>query len=269
MLVKYSTAYGNVAYDLSRPHIIISLSGGFDSAVTFYGLAKAIHENGTGNEIHSITVRKLSNRRGHPDFDKGNPFPIVTHLIEWVRSQFPDVKIHDNVTALVHEWWEDEFKYTQVQYDLLDQIAQEYGPENVMTTSGMTMNPPLVVGEVTVTDNNGNIIRQNALTERDEISEVAIPDTISTKSHCDGRDEFYPFRNFDKRAVFSFADTYYGDVDTFLNMTRSCEGFRRHTNNFTGVCGAGPDLDYKCWWCYEREWATEQYAKDKENGFKL
>lgn len=268
ILVKYPTAYGDAAFNLTRPHIVIALSGGFDSAVTLYGIAQAIRDHGTGNEIHPITVRKISNQKRKLANDKANPFPIVKNLVKWMREQFPTVVIHDVVQGHVIDWWEDEYKYTQKQRDLINKIAAQYGPENTTMFMGMTMNPPVVIGQEKHIAEDGKEYIGNADLARDSITEPVIPGTISSWSQCDGVIECFPFRNFDKRAVYSFADIYYGSHETFLNMTRSCEGFRRNTQNFTSTCGAGPEeLDKKCWWCHEREWTTEHYAIDKENGF--
>lgn len=274
MLVKYSTAYGDVGFALDKKQIIIAISGGFDSAVTLYGLAKAIHEHGTGNEIHPITVRKISNdKNGRKESDKFDPFPAVQDLVNWIQLQFTDVIIHAPTFGDVFEWWTDEYKYTAKQYELCEKIAKEYNSNDVILYSGMTMNPPIIIGKETSVDENGVLFKHNAEPKRDKITEEVVTGTMSaiTETIIFGVAEFMPFANFDKRAVFSFADTYYGDVDTFLNMTRSCEGRRKKTNNFTTPCD--PALldhdEHICWWCYEREWAAEQYEKDKENGFKL
>ena len=275
MIVKYPTDYGLVAFDLSRKNLLVSCSGGMDSSTTLYGLAQAISEHGTDNIIQPVTLRKVSNAAENkpknleknikkPEFDKVNNYVIVDGIVEYVRSKFPTVTINEPRRLDIKGWWEKSSNISQ-QKDFYVNVATSMGSlSDALVYNGDTCNPDEVIGfEYDIV--NFTRVPRNADPTRVKLTADMcnlIDDTISvtmTDYFYDGRlTEFFPFRNFDKRAVMSFIDTY-GDLGTYLKITRSCEGDRKTTKNFTVTC---PGVT-TCWWCAERKWALETYKKDK------
>lgn len=255
MIVYYETFYGNVVFDLSKPNIIVCLSGGFDSAVVLYGLAHAIANNHTKNVIHPVTIRKTRNPAKGPHTAKPNPYPIVDNIINWMRTQFPTVDIEDTVCHDVTNWWIGDHgkNYAKATGAAIKKLAKDLGYDSVIVFNGVTKNPPLTLGNEFFQE-NGVTVHRNPTTAREINSAGAIGSTLSVKIEHNGTySEIMPFRNHDKRAAFSFADRY-GDVNKFLEYTRSCEASSEETANFTVTCNT-------CWQCCEREWALLNYKK--------
>lgn len=60
-----------------------------------------------------------------------------------------------------------------------------------------------------------------------------------------------PFTNINKKKIKELYD-YLGVTKSLFPITRSCEGFKSKTENFTKTCNT-------CWWCLERKWAFETF----------
>lgn len=267
MSIIYENKFGNVAIDVSDNHLIINLSGGFDSALLLYMLAKTITDTGAGSTIWPITVRKLGNEANNPGFDKANPYPVVEGIIAYVRKKFPLVDIKDTTPGDVTNWWNDNDTgkpYVDAQRalvgKLLTNITAEFPGAVPISYTGVTKNPNFVIGEekFTVTDELGNvtIIHRNPEKHRDIDSSPVVENTASVIHVFPGGVHYDSFRNADKRITMSFASEF-GILNDLLDITRSCEGRRARTNNFTTTCQESP----KCWWCHEREWALANYDK--------
>jgi hypothetical protein len=263
----YENKFGNVIINVSDKNLILSLSGGFDSAVLLYMLAKTITDTGSESTIWPITVRKVGNGENNFYYDKANPYPVVEGIIAYVRKKFPLVDIRDTTQGDVTNWWNDNDTgkpYVDAQKALVDKlltiIAAEFPKSTPITYTGVTKNPNIVVGEerFTTTDEFGNVttIHRNPERHRDFDGFPVVENTASViYAHTDAV-HYDSFRNADKRVTMLFASRF-GILDDLLTITRSCEGRRAITNNFTTTCQGSS----KCWWCYEREWALENYDK--------
>jgi len=63
-------------------------------------------------------------------------------------------------------------------------------------------------------------------------------------------DNSQPFRNYDKSFIAQCFES--ENLGALSKLTRSCEGQADVTKNFTKPCE-------ECWWCLEKHWAFKQY----------
>lgn len=254
----YPTPYGVVYMNYTAKTHAIRLSGGLDSAVMLYMLAKSIKKNNATGIIRPLTVR-----RGNPTdlikYNRVDVYPYVDTIIDWVRSEFPTVKIIDSVKEDANYWWIAEFvdgknrsSYSETQTNLSRYLHWRYCKSDASDINdiiyceycGTTKNP------------NDPEMPQSDESHRDKIISGAIvtgsPTVVDTGiDEYRGAMTYEPFRNADKRITIWLAN-YLGILDKVLELTRSCEGDAASTNNFTKEC-------MECWWCNERHWALKNY----------
>jgi hypothetical protein len=259
---KYETPYGDVYILHNAKSLGLAISGGFDSAVLLYLLAKTINDTGSNAEIYPFGARK-TNPTEYRDYDRVDVYPYVDKVLEFVKSQFPNVKIHNQYRKDADFTWLSYYKnnrylgsYTEV-LNLLTRYMSWYhsGPEAVKKFSpnygdilyvdygGVTKNPkelPLS-GEDYRADPSPNYISEGAAT------------VVYTDSENPYMVYFEPFRNADKRVTFYLAEQH-NIRKKLLEITRSCEGDVFNTENFTKTCNI-------CWWCLERDWAHKNFKR--------
>ena len=130
---------------------------------------------------------------------------------------------------------EDEHQ-TNIQ-EFLDKDHENFSKNKIQVLfSGITKNPPRSEME-----KNPKWIE--GLTEDTRNDEADRPTMMATPM----RTYINPWFQEDKRFIAKMYQEL-GCMDLF-RMTRSCEGHIDDTKNYTVGCG-------KCWWCYEREWAS-------------
>jgi hypothetical protein len=238
----YDTSYGKIHIDLSSNNIIVRASGGFDSSVLLYAIANAASELDKGKDftIYPITVVKIGNEKDVYDLDKHCPLDNLENILNFIRKSFPNITVNDVIPMSITEWWKQKV-FLNAQDTLRSSVVTSLKiQKDYLEYNGITKNPDIVIGHEGF---NPEVHRQKIL------EEFAISNTISAKRG----NEVLPFRNFDKRAVFSLADRL-NILEEMLTITRSCEGRSIDTDNFTKVCGV-------CWWCCEREWAKLNYER--------
>ena len=209
---------------LNTKKLGISMSGGADSAILCYIVAKHLKEINSDITIHPFScnwavrpwsqgkveniVKEIKKSTGYANFGQIYKFTIAMDEIEQ----------GDDRKAKVFRY------YTRFMLDnnLLDHMF-----------SGKTKNPSFEVMK----------------TFKDQVRQKD-RDTPTRKSIYKDATETIPFAMVDKRFVI---DMYKKNnlLNTLLPLTRSCEGSEDITDNFTSTCG-------QCWWCNEREWALEQ-----------
>ena len=267
---KFATPYGDVYINWIAKHNSIRLSGGFDSAVVLYLLAKTLNDKGNNDAvIHPFTVQR-ANPPCIPEYDRVDCVAYAKKIIEWVRGEFPNVEICDTIIEPANYWWVHRFvkgqnisSYNTAQETVSNYLRWEYGeghadrfpaspfyatPEKLLYCeyTGLTQNPPL------------DALPQCDEAHRDESDPlVVIKDSITVMHEHHKLSPWYhlyePFRNGDKRVPFWLADDL-GILNKLLKITRSCEGNPVNTKNFTKECG-------ECWWCLERKWGYENFAR--------
>ena len=273
----YETPYGTVKIDVDASALTISLSSGFDSALTFYMMALAASKYNPDVEIYPITARRVNNS-GLDYFDRVDNYANACKVTDWVREKFPLLTIHDNILCDADLWWYcdgDEIVGRQHNYLNSQRIAITYVQRKFRKKShpytfscigynGVTKNP-----DFELAGNNPEKSRNlpESIISNDWEGNNRTPtadswwarnnyadDNILSVDHFLHRDlyETEPFRNGDKRATFWVAD-HLGILADLLKISRSCEGNKELSNNWTQEC-------HHCWWCYERTWAHETYA---------
>jgi hypothetical protein len=258
MIDVYETPYKAVHINVAAPVITVRTSGGFDSAVVLYLVAKGCAEHNTNAIIQPITVVR-TNDVNYQSWHRVDNLPIVDGIIDWVRSQFPTVTIRDKLWENAHHWWNNNnISYLKAQRRLVRDVAAslesvELGPDymaKLIDYNGITKNPP-----VPMSDGSGGVPNRNIDSHMPAINEGSATvmfmngdfaldiQTQRTITHIE------PFRNADKRITIHLA-TELGIFDTLNDITRSCEGGREETDGWTKTC----DI---CWWCLEKDWAIQ------------
>ena len=267
---KFATPYGDVYINTVAKHNSIRLSGGFDSAVVLYMLAKTLSDyNNTDAVIHPFTVQR-SNPTTIEEYERVDCVQYAKQIIDYVRKCFPNVTINDTIVEPANYWWVHRFvdganvsSYGTAQETVSNYLRWRYGdgntelfpkppyyvtPQNLIYCeyNGLTRNPPvdaLPQSDESHRDNiDPNVVIKNSLT-------VLHTNKANSLWHY----QYEPFRNGDKRVPFWIADNL-DILDTLLTITRSCEGDIYNTENFTKECS-------ECWWCLERRWGHENFAK--------
>lgn len=214
---------------LGRPINVIGIwmSGGADSSLLCYLLAKKIKEEQLPYKIQPLTVQKRPNI-----FES---VPVKNKIVELLDAD--DIFENHIIYHAPAEGWE-----TENYLSLFSTKNRENIKNNLFQVlfSGITTNPPRDVQE----NFQWGILED---VERKRGTNV-LKDTIRyfTETVDSNEYEFYeikPFFNIDKKKI---SDLYkeHDLLETLFPLTRSCED-RTYTK---GHCG-------KCWWCEERLWA--------------
>lgn len=250
----YNTPYGNVHLPVDSPIVTVRTSGGFDSALLLYLIAQACSESNPTAIVQPLTVVR-TNEDDHPSWHRVDNLPIVDGIVEWVRTQFPNVTIRDKNWKDAFKWWENKnISYTGAQRALVDEqtnsiveLEDSYSCR-VFDYNGVTKNPP-----VPMSINNMHQYRE-LKRDVDDANSPAIEDSCTVIHGASGnRCRFVePWRNADKRITMHIARQL-GVFEKLNQISRSCEGNRESTDSWTKVCGV-------CWWCQERDWASTATA---------
>jgi len=202
----------------------ISMSGGADSAILCYLVAKHLADINSDIIIHPFScnweVRPWSQDKveGIVNFIKSTTnYKHIGQIYKFDIGN-EDISKGDDHKARIFG------NYTR--FMLVNKMIDHF-------FSGKTANPAFEVMEKFVDQ-----VRQK---DRDNPTEKNI-----YKHHT----ETIPFAMVDKRFVIDMYKRH-NLLNTLLPLTRSCEGSEDLTNNFRTTCGL-------CWWCNEREWALKE-----------
>lgn len=215
MIIPHSRHDLNIAVNDNITRIGLKISGGADSAIVGYILAKYITEEKPDTVIVPITVEQ-----------EGKAFQIIfaKRIIEYYRSVFGNIFTeHKTMFSPTPE----HENYITVQEQLTKQLYAD--KEIQFHFAGITLNPP--VGAIPA-----HIYEQGWKDPPDRIRTSTVKN-IYQDSRC------LPLINFDKKDVAELYD-YYGVRDTLFPLTRSCE---QYTEDFSQHCD-------NCWFCAERKW---------------
>jgi hypothetical protein len=264
--VVYDTPYGKVSIDIEAVNVSIFLSGGMDSAVVLYLIAKTFSERNIKTAIQPVTVRR-GNPTGFKYYDRVNIFPYADRIINYVRSAFPNVIIYDTIKEDANYWWittvdhqGHKGSYTTTQENLSNFLTWKYAdahinerlsehglePQQGIDTlyceySGVTKNPP----------KDADVPPSDEF-HRDHTHNYV--DGFATAVMYEKFHKYYePIRNADKRITMWLAHEL-NILEELLSITKSCEGGAIETENFTKEC-------MECWWCLERHWALKNFNK--------
>lgn len=259
---RYNTPYGDVYINCSSKNAGIALSGGLDSAVILYLLAKTLHDNNSKATIYPFTARR-GNPTDFSEYDRVDIYPYVDKIISYVKEKFPTVTIAEPLKKDADYWWLTEHvngrnvgSYTETLTNLarymawrfsgsheVDKQQPQHGELLYVEYTGITKNPPK------------DSLPQSDESHRDVNHPNSLKKSSATIVTVDPQNPFVlyfePFRNSDKRITMWLAEEY-NILKDLLPITRSCEGGPTETENFTKEC-------MECWWCLERHWALSQY----------
>lgn len=219
--------------------VLITLSGGLDSAALMYLIGKHFPEI----EIIPFTARDPSYPRDAA---------AVSNVSDWLKKHLVEANIHDlkiydidqEDRTLVTEQQIQQAKIQKpgwkdlpdsgisktLQLNAVCQTVKNQYPDAVRC-DGMTGNPP------------ADVMKQLGFYEQAERRR-----DISEKRDQKANERLYrPFVNVDKKFV---ADIYFQNdlMHSLFPLTKSCVGKPEHTDNFTRDCGI-------CFWCHEKKWA--------------
>lgn len=208
----------NVQHDLKSVETIgMWMSGGADSSMLAWCLAKFIKDNNL-----DIKIQPLSVRRGRPN----NPI-YAGNVIDFIEEDL-NFKFNDHI---VYYPPKNDPHQMEIQ-EFMDRDEENFNTNLIQIMySGITCNPP----------ENDTSISKNKERKRDESS--VKPYFLEFHSGA----FINPWSNINKKYLAKIYD-YFNLTDKLFPLTYSCEGAAEDTNTHTQHCG-------KCWWCEERMWA--------------
>ena len=261
--------YGNQTIDLLPfdkipKKIILSISGGLDSASVFYLICKYFPEI----DIYPTTARDI-----YAPFDADRAIDIVGYM----KLTFPNSKIHDHHIydlddldpVMLDRVRTGDLAHLNVGYNrdrgavkgltmsqrLIDYYAKIAGIESVKFCSNKSWfdlesymdSDVLVVNGMTRNPSDAEMKKNNfyhlAERRRDHKPNKPIIEFWGVT--------YTPYANVDKKFVSAMFYTYNLMTDLFP-ITNSCVGTKTQTDYFTKVCN-------ECFWCKEKYWAFNQY----------
>ena len=225
--------YKNTEIELPKTgNILLWVSGGLDSALGLYVVAKHIKENKLKNRIVVATWKRDSDdnpKKGKPAKDWN-----VKHAEKVVAKVKTLLKISKNSKLISDHIIIPTPPKTGLRIDESEWQKVYYRHEKRMKLKGtfgfVTKNPARPV------------MKEHGLYTDDR---PAYRDGTKRKHNSK------PWQNYDKQWIARQFEAE-GLMKTLYPVTRSCEGQADVTKNFTKPCE-------KCWWCREKYWAFNQY----------
>ncbi len=239
-------------YKAISTKIGISLSGGSDSALLFYLMAKYLKDV-------TLIPRHAIEEHSDPLRSRPNSIFPAKKVIEYVKNKFPDADIAETYVFEIPRDDEDMLakarelnqpgwkhypmndkgvaKMLHIQKDW--EHAYKIGMYGFLC-GGTTSNPPQEVLD--------NWKKQDpGLYWEARRSKVHDTGPFINKNSLSS---YKPFTNVDKKFLAGIYKK--EDIIDLHNITESCTGYAADTNWFTEPCK-------KCFWCYERKWAFGSY----------
>lgn len=258
---RYDTPYGEIYINHNSKNVGLALSGGYDSAITLYLIAKTLTDkNSLETVVQPFTVIKR-NPSDFRNYDRPDMFEYAKTVISYVKNKFPKVQINDCITQEAPYWWiagnggvnDDSYSGAVsnlerfIKWNSISKDTTKSGHDGsvLVMYDGVTMNP---------TDPS---IPASDQKHRDVKADYSATGTSTTTISVEANNKianYSPFRNFDKRASIWIGKEL-GVLDDLLSITRSCEGNSERTDGFTKPCN-------ECWWCLEREWAVKSVMQE-------
>lgn len=217
MYIKHSQQDININLTLNHTNVGLKISGGADSGIICYMLAKYKSTERPDINIHPITAVNIL-----------KPYQLIysKKVIEFCENEF-NVKFEEHITCdPVMEGLD-----LQAAQDKLLKDAYHSGKISCHFI-GINLNPPIEVC---------NSFLDVIVNERDfsrDPSEDLKP-TVNKWGNS-----FRPLSNIDKKGIYELYQTF-GLMDTLFPLTKSCEA--KTYDWSTPHCGT-------CWWCHERRW---------------
>ena len=244
-----------VPLDPAWSKIVISLSGGADSAMLAYLLCDLITKNNYSIEVHTISnVRQWRELPWQSD--------VVLNVLDYIQNRFPTIKFirhgtfippsleAHNMGKTIHRDLIEPSIRDSVEYLGGSEIIDRSYAEFVCKTnnidawySGMTKNPDIEFLKNTQPERTLEFTN----TENDL---KLLMDVYGGIVAC------MPFRFTTKDWVVKQYKRL--ELMELFELTRSCEGHFEGTDYRTYVYGQEVPTCGTCYWCVERNWALKQ-----------
>lgn len=197
----------------------IKISGGADSAIVAYMLAKYIKEERPDLTIIPLTVTHAQ---------KNYQVEFSNKVISFIENEF-GIKFGQQYVEMAN----GEHDYADTQAKLVNKAFEDKIIDCLYM--GLTHNPPMEV----------------MMTFAPMVIEAGLPDRNHTepKNTNLSPTRFAPLLNKDKKEVAELYN-HFNLIDTLFPLTRSCEDF---TTDFSKHC------EIKCFHCHERHWGFDRY----------
>jgi hypothetical protein len=239
--------YNNVTiefFDSVPDQILLSLSGGLDSASLFYVLSKYLPQikvipftcKDLSAPVDALLARDIVSwmQEVFPEnniadleeyeFDHNDTYWVKLAEKEWERLKVPNngrkVARAGKITGLAKIFQKESIEST---------LRKKYS--NALICTGTTCNPPI---------DEQKKYGFYDIAERRRDPPPSHPKRITDRS-------YHPFNEVDKKFVAAI----YKDhnlMDSLYQLTNSCIGSAKITENFTKECE-------ECFWCHEKKWA--------------
>ncbi len=233
-----NTTQGNIEFNLP-PHyknVGIRLSGGCDSAIIAYLLAKYVKE-----ERPDISLVAISLNVNQKSFQ----VQFAKKVIAFIENEF-NIKFKAQHTG----WIEDQRTSGNDQVDLCNDLLNRKEIDCYYT--GLTRNPPMEEMKLFTSIINGLDITKNA--------------GLMVRSHAGNKptvveNRYFPLVNIDKRGVAELYEMF-ELIDTLFPLTRSCEFIAEGSYTdplYLALQRFERHCEEYCWQCNERFWGFGRY----------
>jgi len=237
--------------------VVVSLSGGCDSASAFFLTAKYFPDI----EIYPLTLR---------DVNAPKDADAAIEISKFIKNRFPHSKINDIEVGSYNDLDKttypraekmiksrDEYKtLNATQMSKINQLDDQNNAfmkkiDKPLRLDGMTANPPVDI-RMGFADKmkNHHWPKQWGSYEIDRV-QGEIRRDVHNKPELQ-YNVYKPFVNVNKKFVAGvFKEN--NLMKNLYPITRSCVGGKKQTNNFTEWC-------WQCFWCYEKDWAFNEVS---------
>jgi hypothetical protein len=252
-----------IPFHPSWKNIAVNVSGGADSAFLSSVLAKIIYENGYDCKVHFISFVRVWEYRPWAPF-------ISKEVYDKIKSMFPTVvgdRIESFIPTDLEEGVSGRELYNGKSGDRI--IVNSF---NKFATYKFNLNAVYNATTLNPSDETIGVIADVNKRPKDrEISwygDKGILGLVNKEAEDKGGSwNVYPLRYVDKR--FVIGGYHSNNWTDLLEITRSCEGDKnsdpnlfasylgyKHKESKLPLCG-------HCFWCVEREWATNEITKNE------
>lgn len=206
-------------------NIGMKISGGADSAMLCYMLAKYKAEERPDLNIHPITVVNII-----------KPYQLIKskEVVSFCENTF-------NVKFAEHQTCDPAMEGPAIgiaQNDLVDKLYNS----NIIDchANGITANPY-------EDESTAHMFEHPELRDTERDRDGQLKQTLFIKANNPFK-SFRPFANIDKQGIAELYQ-HFGLMDTLFPLTKSCEGYTPSWDS--PHCG-------NCWWCMERQWGFKR-----------
>ena len=252
-----------IPFHPSWKNIAVNVIGGADSAFLSSVLAKIIYENGYDCKVHFISFVRVWEYRPWAPF-------ISKEVYDKIKSMFPTVvgdRIESFIPTDLEEGVSGRELYNGKSGDRI--IVNSF---NKFATYKFNLNAVYNATTLNPSDETIGVIADVNKRPKDrEISwygDKGILGLVNKEAEDKGGSwNVYPLRYVDKR--FVIGGYHSNNWTDLLEITRSCEGDKnsdpnlfasylgyKHKESKLPLCG-------HCFWCVEREWATNEVTKNE------